>query len=252
VLDDLDLCDLRRETWGNGPSSNPGSPCSHTELGSSIAGSPTIASGNSSIAGSKPSPQSTIPSLNLDTFFLTSYKKYLPNEHQFMFMKQQIALLCLGVAVLSVGCVGSSALETPRSENTPPTPSNWTSEDFPNIPSETTLTLTIGKERDLGDRFAPHTYRIGNTHSESRTISLTVWRDSIVVVNRSITLRPNSSARITAFRSGSYTLVIDLKNASRHVINDPGEWDCNRLDLMVELKPDGEIVSTWMQTAMGC
>jgi len=69
ALDDLDLCELRRETGGNGRWSKPGSGCSNTEPGSSIAGSYTRAPGNPSIAGPKPSPQSTMPSPNLDTLF---------------------------------------------------------------------------------------------------------------------------------------------------------------------------------------
>jgi putative transposase len=40
ALEDLDLCESRRETWGNGLSSKRGSACSNNEPGSSIAGPP--------------------------------------------------------------------------------------------------------------------------------------------------------------------------------------------------------------------
>ncbi|MFC6964776.1 DDE-type integrase/transposase/recombinase [Halocatena marina] len=40
ALDNLDLYESRRETWGNGHLSKPGSASSNTEPGSSIAGSP--------------------------------------------------------------------------------------------------------------------------------------------------------------------------------------------------------------------
>lgn len=46
ALNDLDLIESRRETWGNDPSSKPGSACSNTEPGFFTTGSPTTALGN--------------------------------------------------------------------------------------------------------------------------------------------------------------------------------------------------------------
>ncbi len=67
ALDDLDLCESRRETWGERSLVEACSACSNTEPGSSIAGSPTMPPGNKSTAGPKPSPRSTMPSASLDT-----------------------------------------------------------------------------------------------------------------------------------------------------------------------------------------
>jgi len=159
--------------------------------------------------------------------------------------------LCLFLLV-SVGCVGLPASETPKAGETPPTPSNWTSGDVRELPSETVATLTVGDESDLPDGRAAHTYRIGNNHSESRSVAITVWRDSTVVIDRSVTFQPNSSVRIETYRPGSYTLVVDPENASRHVIDDPGRWDCNALDLMVNIHPDGRISGWWVQTSVAC
>lgn len=67
-LDDLDLCESHRETWGNGLSSKRGPACRSTEPGSSTTGSPTIAPGNWSTAGSKPSQHFTMQSSIPDIF----------------------------------------------------------------------------------------------------------------------------------------------------------------------------------------
>jgi len=80
VLDDLDLpCNSRWDTWRNDSSSKLSSACSNTETGSYTASFPTTALGNPSIAGPKPSSQSTISSANLDT--LPSGSGALSTQH---------------------------------------------------------------------------------------------------------------------------------------------------------------------------
>lgn len=163
---------------------------------------------------------------------------------------------CLGGVGGSTPTPGETATPSPDGSpdagDTPPTPSNWMTEELPDIPSETVGTFTIGNEDDLGGDIAPHTYQIGNDDSESRTVSITVWLDSTVVMNRSVTFQPNSSIQIKAFRAGNYRIVVDPPNASRHVIDDPGRWDCNALTATVELRPDGSIRGSWVQTSAGC
>jgi hypothetical protein len=112
--------------------------------------------------------------------------------------------------------------------------------------------LTIVNRSGRYNDAAPHTYELANNHSEQRTAQLIVWRDSTVVRTRSITFQPNSSVRITAYRAGSYTIVVDPHDAPRHVIEDPTGWDCNSVRVLVELRPDGAIVGTWIRTSLGC
>lgn len=167
-------------------------------------------------------------------------------------MERHKELLWLGLVVLAVGCVGLPASEEPASGEAPPTPSNWTSEEIADIPEEPRTHLTIGNESDLNRNITPHTYLLGNNHSESRTIQLTVWRDSTVVMNKSVTFQANSSVKITAYHTGSYTIVVDPEDGPRHVIDDSKKWDCNTVEMRVELRPDGEIDGNWFRTHAGC
>lgn len=167
-------------------------------------------------------------------------------------MDRTRGVVCLGFILVSVGCVGMPASETPAAGEGPPTPSNWTSDEISDVPAETILTLSIGNESDLSGDMAAHTYHIGNNHSEPRNISITVWRDSAVVINRSVAFQSNSSIRIKAYLSGSYAIVVDPESASRHVIDDPGKWDCNELDLMANIRSDGQISGWWVQTQVNC
>lgn len=67
MVDDLNLCVSLREALENDHWLEFGSACSNTEPDPSTIGSRGIVPGNSSISGPKPSPQSTMPSLNVDT-----------------------------------------------------------------------------------------------------------------------------------------------------------------------------------------
>jgi len=169
-------------------------------------------------------------------------------------MGRHIGGLCLALVVLAVGCVSLPVSEESTSGETPPTPSNWTSGERADVPPEPRSYLTIGNEHDLHSNSKPHTYVLGNNHLEPRTAQLTVWRDSTIAMNRSVSFQADSSIEITAYRAGSYTIVVDLENGSRHVIADPldDKWDCNEGELKVELRPDGEIDVTWFRTEIGC
>lgn len=167
-------------------------------------------------------------------------------------MNRVVGVICLGFILVSMGCVGMPASETPETGEGPPTPTNWTSDGIADVPSETILTLSIGNESDLSGDLAAHTYHIGNNHSEPRNISITVWRDSSVVSTRSVAFQPNSSVRIKAYLPGSYIIVVEPENASRHVLDDPGEWNCNALDVMANIRPDGQISGWWVQTQVDC
>jgi len=169
-------------------------------------------------------------------------------------MGRHIGALCLALVVLAVGCVGLPASEESTPGETPPTPSNWTSGERADVPIEPRSYLTIGNENDLHGNNKPHTYVLGNNHLEPRTAQLTVWRDSTIAMNRSVTLQADSSIEITAYRAGSYTIVVDLENGPRHVVDDPWnkKWDCNEVELRVELRSDGEIDVGGFRTQIGC
>lgn len=167
-------------------------------------------------------------------------------------MRVAFTPVLLGLLVVTAGCAATSTSDTPGSPSSPPTPSNWTSEAVPQLPAETVSRLTIGNESELGGGIAGHIYRIGNNHSEPRTVGMTVWRDATVVVNRSVTLRPRTTLQIDAYRPGAYTIVLRPRNGTRHVVDAPDAWDCNDRYVMVALLPDGGIAGTWLQTSAGC
>lgn len=177
-------------------------------------------------------------------------------------MRGRAAFLGVILLVVSTGCVSSPVsfpLGGSSSEaQAPPTPSNWSSPDGPMNADMTTnrfRNLSIGGPADLPDQYHHHSYMIKNNGTDERVIDIVMWRETEIVLNRSIEFPPNGVLLIDVYKPGEYTVVLDPTNASKAVYrapDDSGEWDCNHHTFSLVVEPNGQFRWSGISTAMGC
>ena len=114
------------------------------------------------------------------------------------------------------------------------------------------MNLSIGSDSTLPEEYAHHYYLIGNNASQSRSISITVWRNASVVLNRTIEFPANGVLMIDVLKPGDYTLVIDIEDHPRHVIDAPDEWDCNYRGVEAAVQPDGQLYAFTLKSLVEC
>lgn len=114
------------------------------------------------------------------------------------------------------------------------------------------LTLSIGNESTLPEAYAHHYYLVGNDASESRSMTITVWRNSSVVLDQTIEFSANGVLMIDVLKPGEYTLVIDPEGPPRHVIDAPDEWDCNYRGVEAAVQPDARLYAGTLESLVEC
>lgn len=157
--------------------------------------------------------------------------------------------------ILIAGCLGTGSTvddDTSPSVSTPPTESNWSDEGEPRLSTDRFLNLSIGDESTLPEQYAHHYYLIGNNATEPRSMTIAVWRNSTVVLNRTIEFPANGVLMIDVLKPGEYTLVIDPEGSPRHVIDAPDEWDCNYRAIEAAVQPDGQLYAFTLKSLVEC
>ena len=169
-------------------------------------------------------------------------------------MQQAKLIVVLGL-ILIAGCLGTGPVgdgDPTPSTDAPPTESNWSSEGEPRLSTDRFLNLSIGNESTLPEEYAHHYYLIGNNASETRSITITVWRNASVVLNQSIEFPAGGVLIIDVQKPGNYTLVIDPEAHPRHVIDAPDEWDCNYRGVEAAVQPDGQLYVGTVKSVVEC
>jgi hypothetical protein len=174
-------------------------------------------------------------------------------------MPTKFILATIGTIVLVVlaGCSGTSPTPTEpvATGETPPTPNTVASnQEFPGwAPGNQTRfsNLSIGSEADLPDGMARHEYGIWNMRSSGRDITLKVWQDNRVVMNRTITFPPNGVLWLYVYKPANYTVAVNPENGSRFV-TQPMKWDCNYRTWEIVVLPNGDVASQRYRTLIAC
>lgn len=167
-------------------------------------------------------------------------------------MRTALAPAGIALLLLVAGCTGGGAAPNQTVTTTPPEPTNSTVSDEPNLPTSRFLNLSIGSSSDLPENAAQHYYLIGNNKSTNRTMTITVWRDANVALNRTIEFPANGVLHVQVFRPGEYTLVIDPAGSRRHVYDAPDTWDCNYRGVEAAIQPDGSLSAISLQSVVYC
>lgn len=171
-------------------------------------------------------------------------------------MCRRIEIFGVVLLILCAGCIGGTGSPPSTSTTTPPTPSNWSApsgEAATYLDTTPFRNLSVGNRTDLPKQYEHHSYVIKNNQSESRSVSVTVWRDTEIVLNRTLEFPAEGVLNIDAYRRGEYTVVIEPANASRAVYKPPeNEWDCNQHTHNILVQPDGQLNAVTIQTLLGC
>jgi len=83
-------------------------------------------------------------------------------------------------------------------------------------------------------------------------MTIKVWRDSSVVLNRTIQFPPHGVLMIDVLKPGDYTLVIDPAGPTRHVIDAPDKWDCNYRGVEAAVHPDSRLSAGTIESVVEC
>lgn len=71
-------------------------------------------------------------------------------------------------------------------------------------------------------------------------------------MNQTRSFPANGALRVTVYRHGNYTVVVETLAGTRGAVRDAGALDCNRHAVNVRVGTDGAMATAHRQTTMSC